>query len=301
MGGRGIDHVGVAVRDLMAARAAFADTLGFLATQSARLPTGLEHVTIWFSDTTYLELLTYYDREKAAEIVDILERYEGGIFLGLHVGSAERAAEFLRSRGFDVEGPVSSTASLEGTGKTPVEMWRHVTFRRPAVPANAIFFIAYNQELREEVTRAYPEFNPLNFTSHGNGATGIRSVWMAVRDLAAASAAYEGVGLAGGRQLDVPYLGAVAREIAAGKGEILLLAPARADGQVAGFLQQRGQGVMGVSLEVRELEAARQALADGTGWTFTAYDGVYGPSILVPPELSHGLWIEMVETRPTSE
>ncbi len=293
-GGRGIDHVGVAVRDLTTARAAYTDTLGFRATHGAKLPTGLQNLTIWFADTTYLELLTYYDRERAPEIAAILERYEGGIFAGLDVGSAQATHDFLVSRGIDVAGPVSGSATIDPIGE-PVEMWRHVIFRQPVVPANAVFFLEYNREKLAEMSRRNPEFSPLNFTDHANGAEGMRSVWMAVADLETATTAYESVGFTPGRELEAPRLGATGREISAGRGSILLLAPSRADGIVAAFLRQRGEGVAGVTLAVADLTATRDTLAARTGLRFHTYEGPYGSSVLIPPELTHGLWIEMIE------
>ncbi len=300
-GGRGIDHVGVAVRDLPAARAAYTDSLGFRATHPSRLPTGLQNLTIWFADTTYLELLTYYNREQAPELAAILERYEGGIFAGLDVQSAQRTSDLLRARGLDVAGPVSAYAPMDAVGSDTVEMWRHVTFRQPVVPANAIFFIEYNREARAELTRSHPELSPLTLTDHANGAQGMRAVWMAVADLAAATASYEAIGFAPGDELELPYLGAKGRAIPAGRGELLLLAPARGDGKVAAFLRQRGEGVMGVSLEVGELTATRDALAAGTGLRLTTYEGQYGSSVLIAPELTHGLWIEMFERSAIEE
>lgn len=300
-GGRGLDHVGVAVRDLPAARMAYADTLGFRATHESRLPTGLQNVTIWFADTTYLELLSYYDREGAPEIAAILQRFEGGIFAGLAVESAQRTSEVLRSRGLDVAGPVSGFATIDAVGSEPVEMWRHVTFRQPVVPANAIFFIEYNREALGELSRSHPEFSPLNFTDHANGSQGIRAVWMAVADPTAATAAYESVGFAPGDELEVPYLSALGRSIPAGRGELLLLAPARGEGKVAAFLRQRGEGVMGVSLEVGELATTRDVLAARTGFRMATYEGLYGTSVLIPPELTHGLWIEMFQASTAVE
>ncbi len=299
-GGRGIDHVGVAVRDLATARAAYTDTLGFRAAPATKLPTGLQNITIWFADTTYLELLTYYDRERAPEIAAILERYEGGIFAGLDVGSAQATRDFLVARGIDVEGPVSGSATVDPIGE-PVEMWRHLTFRQPVVPANAVFFIEYNREKLAEMSRSHPEFSPLTFADHANGARGMRSVWMAVADLQAATDAYRAAGFTPGRELEVPRLGATGREILAGRGRILLLAPSRVDGIVAAFLRQRGEGVAGVSLEVADLAAAQQMLAARAGLRFATYEGPYGEGVLIPPELTHGLWIEMVETLSVEE
>jgi hypothetical protein len=60
-------------------------------------------------------------------------------------------------------------------------------------------------------------------------------------------------------------------------------------------LADRGEGIMGVSMEVRDLETARKVIESNTGLVFAPYAGPYGNSILISAEIAHGLWIEMFE------
>ena len=52
---------------------------------------------------------------------------------------------------------------------------------------------------------------------------------------------------------------------------------------------------MGVSIEVASLQTARNLLESNTKRQFKPYDGPYGQSILIPPELTHGVWIEFFQ------
>ena len=85
------------------------------------------------------------------------------------------------------------------------------------------------------------------------------------------------------------------REIEAGGGRIVLLEPKGKTGKAASFLAERGEGIMGVSIEVGSLETARALLEKNTKRDFVSYAGAYGNSILIPAELAHGVWIEMFQ------
>ena len=54
----GLDHVGIAVRDLAVAKRIYTETLGFGAPQDGKLNNGLKNVTLYFADNGYLELMT---------------------------------------------------------------------------------------------------------------------------------------------------------------------------------------------------------------------------------------------------
>ncbi len=76
-------------------------------------------------------------------------------------------------------------------------------------------------------------------------------------------------------------------------GAILLLSPRMLEGKTGSFLAKRGEGVVGVSLQVKNLATAQRILEGCRGEEFQRYDGVYGESLLVPPELTHGVWLEL--------
>ncbi len=299
--GHGIDHVVVAVRDLEASQSFFADSLGFSRAPRAQLP-GVANTEFWFSDTTYLELITVTDREQAMEFMpqlpEFLDRHErGAMYLGLDVVSAARAIEYLSERGFEMLGPLAGSAALEGLDEPPPDMWQYVMFMQPVVPANAIFFIDYDEATLDVLAEQYPEYAPQQYMSHPNTALGIQAVWLAVYDLDAAAAAFESVGLVAGPVLERNFFTDRVRKVETGHGDILLFEPTGEDGFTARFMEARGEGIMGVSLRVASLVRVREVVAPGIARRLLPHTGFYGGSFLVQPLLTRGLWIEFFEER----
>ncbi|HVR95968.1 MAG TPA: VOC family protein [Thermoanaerobaculia bacterium] len=292
--GRGIDHLVVLVRDLDAAENTFRTLLGFKVKRQGKFPEGVESSSISFMDRGYLEFVGIYDHEKAAqaEVAEFLRGHEGADGMGLHVSSARQTASFLQPRGFQVEGPASMDYLPEGA-KEPQQFWLTVSFKEPVVPGGTFFFIEYNEKAIQERRKKNPKV--ADNTEHANTAQRIKSVWVAVKDLQAAVKAYEALGFTAGRQVDLPRLGATGREIAAGGGGILLLQAHGSDSKVASFLTSRGEGIMGVSIQVAKLKAARGVLETGVKQRFIPYSGAYGKSLLVPLELTRGLWVELFQ------
>ena len=116
-----------------------------------------------------------------------------------------------------------------------------------------------------------------------------------MRDLETATKAYEAIGLDAGRTVELPELGAIGGEMKLGPLTVLLLQPGNENAKVASFLADRGEGIMGVSIEVRDLEIARKLIETNTGRRFAPHVGPYGKSILIAAEIAHGLWIEMFQ------
>jgi catechol 2,3-dioxygenase-like lactoylglutathione lyase family enzyme len=299
--GHGVDHVVVAVRDLDASQSLFVDSLGFSGAPRAQFP-GVSNTEFWFSDTTYLELITVTDREQAMgfmpQLPEFLERHErGAMYLGLDVASATHAVEYLSERGFEVMGPLAGSAAVEGLEEPLPDMWHYVMFMQPAVPGDAIFFIEYDRAGLEVLAQQQPVYAPQQYMSHPNTALGIQAVWMAVNDVDAAAAAFESVGIPAGPVLERNFFSDRARKIETGHGDILLLEPTEDDGFTARFMEARGEGIMGVSLRVASLARAREVMAPAIARRLLPHSGFYGGAFLVQPVLTRGLWIELFEER----
>src|ERR1051326_887784 len=295
--GQGIDHIGIVVRDLETAKNTYRN-LGFTVFAGGIEQLGTPRPE-WRNSPIYLEsgileLLTSLDRTKTfgSMLANFLEKHEGALFLGLEASPLDEAAKFLRSRGYNVQGPKSGTMNddPEQTDKSPRwGSWRLAGFETGPIPAahlptkstDAIFFIQYD---------------PSGVTVHANTAKKLSSVWMAVKDLQASVREYKSMGLPTSRKLVVTQLGAQGQEIVAGQGSILLLQPEKSDGKVASFLAGRGaEGIMGVSLEVANLQTTRSLLEANTRRQFAPYAGPFGKSILIPPEFTHGVWMEFFQ------
>lgn len=283
--GHGLDHVIVIVRDLDGAARTYTELLGFTVSPGGDFPGGLHTRTLRFG-SNYVELMSV-DSSQARpddELLHLLKEREGGYAFSLGVSSAQRTADSLRARSFEVVGPMGTPLISEGSKEVKKAPWQTVAITKPSLPFEPLFFIQY--ELRE------PRSKPVE---HRNTAADLRSVWIAVQDLETATRAYEALGLPAGRERRVPQLAANGREIAAGQGVILLLQANGTKGPLGPYVAQHGEGVVGMSIEVRDLQAVRSLLRSSTKQEITPYQGPYGRSLLVPPMFTHGVWIELFQ------
>jgi len=300
--GRGIDHLEVAVHDLSATVELYHNRLGFTVGTQGKNPGGTANTVVGFKNKTYFELISIYDRESAAkneaDMIAFLDKHEGALALGLEIASADETAAYLRARGFDIVGPIGGTWKPDGVKETPPELYKDVIFKNPAVPGDTIFFAEYHHDAWHKLQKEYPQLrdDPAKST-HANGAKDIHAVWMCVKNLDEATKAYEAVGFLRGAKMTLPAIGAIAQEFQAGDGIILLVSPAASasDGPVTKFLSDRGESVMGASIEVQSIQKTKSVVAEGLHQNFTVYPGPYGNSVVVPGEFAAGVWIEFFE------
>jgi catechol 2,3-dioxygenase-like lactoylglutathione lyase family enzyme len=104
--GHGLDHVGIAVRDLAAAKKTYRDILGFKVFGCGRLPVGTRNEIV-FLESGFFEIITSSDPTKSdgRAVASFLEKHEGGLFLGLKAAPVEETAKLLRKQGYDIQGP----------------------------------------------------------------------------------------------------------------------------------------------------------------------------------------------------
>jgi len=297
-GERGLDHVNIATADLAGATEVFHERLGFKRPSSGKLPNGIRNANYYFGDATYLETLTWYDRRKASWVARFTDKHQGGFKIVLSVASAFESARFLEARGIQTVGPIPGSIKAGGTGGDPDNRWYKLLLKGSPLPCDCVFFIDYARERRADFLRKIQreEIRRKYFT-HPNTARGIRAAWIAVRDLAGATRAFEAIGLAAGAARESARLDARGREILAGRGVILLLAPRSPGGPVAEFLDKRGPGVLGISVEVGDLRRARALLGGRLEARPPLLRGFFGESLLLPPSAAHGIWLEMFQGR----
>ncbi len=298
-GERGLDHVGVAVKDLDATTHVYHDLLGFNRPVEGRLPNGLRNVNYYFSDATYLETLVYWDRVKAKWLADFTDAHSGALFAVVSAYSPDATTAFLSARGIQIGAPISGTIQTAGEDAAPPEKWKTFFLPKGTLPGDPLYFIAYKRDEREAFLSQLDDPRARRQFLHKNTALGMRAVWFAVPDLEAASRAYESIGLPRKRDFDDPTLAAKGRAFGAGAGEIWLLAPSAPDGKTALFLAERGgPGIMGITLAAGSISVAAKVIGEGTGAAMTTYDGQLGTSIRVGPELTLGVWLEFSQ-QPT--
>ena len=297
--GMGVNHVSILVHDLAATLGLFRDQLGFNANSWGRFAEGLENGGIEFSNHTYLEFLAVYDPQKAAssDEVAFLKDHEGAIGFGLETDSAQRAAKFLRSRGIGAKVVTTTSEGYVDPGVKFSGTWLFREIDLPKETPGGPFLIEYNRANQPERAKD-PEVARKRALEriHPNRAIRLSAVWIAVKNLNASIETYKRLGLVPGRAIEVPELAADGREIAAGSGLLLLLAPKAAhnSGPVDDFLASRGEGLMGVTIEVADIARVRDYLkAHAAGvldprWESADY-------VLIPSAAAHGLWIRMNE------
>lgn len=177
-----LDHIIIGVRDLEQAAGLFGQKLGLLPSGGGIHPVGGTSNRIIVIGDTYLELITVHRPEEAqASIRRRLEVGEG--YLNCVFSSDDLAADTqaVRARGVALIGPVAGhLQSADGRERA----WRRADIERPDLTQRYPFIIQHEstgEERRFQLAGwSSPPLHPL-------GAVKVRSVTLAVQDLAEAS------------------------------------------------------------------------------------------------------------------
>ena len=291
--GRGLDHVGILVTNLAEAGTLFSKRLGFTIDTGGKLPFGTENATIDFADETFLEFIAISDRPTALQrkpsLVRFLDRGEGAPFAVLEASSAQRAFAALTRRGQRVLAPGHVALSYPGISE-PAPGWTSLFFASPPMAGDPLFIIEYDPW--REFQERHPEFKP--DTRHPNGATKLRSAWLAVTNTEVAAGTMRRMGFATRGRVLLPSLEARGCIVRAVKGDLVLLSAVHSRGPVTSFLARHEGGIVGVTIEVSDLRATDEFLRLSLGTAPRRIPGAFGEAILLPPEVTHGVWIEFI-------
>jgi hypothetical protein len=295
--GRGVDHVGMLVRaENFDADSRTWARLGFSETAALTSPAGIKNRLIWFRDLSYLELDTFTDRNPATEpFLDFLEHHEGAKFYGTEVRDAAKAVAFLTGAGYPNVGPLpAGPLTVEATGQEIglIPLWNSIILTSVVAPDNSLFFLDYNEAQVRQMFVQVPAVAP---RPHPNTAQKINTLYLVVADLDAAVDFYRGLGF-DVRPLRRPigYLNARGAEVRYNTQTVDLLVP-NGPGLVASFAADRGEGVMGVSLKVRDLDLAHDLIEHNTGLTLPIFTYQGQDRFLIPASGTHGVLVEMAE------
>lgn len=292
--GQGVDHVGIAIRDFKKTKDDYERVLGFKFRELPPQPNGWPMASIPFENATYLEFqpiaaLPWLSKmfDYSDGYADFAEKYEGAVFLGLATSSAKDAADHLKACNFQVylveEDPAFNYVHIshEPSGKEqafPLAIFLIEYFFDPGRPAR----LAARREQ--------------GMMTHPNTARRLHSVWFAVHDLEASLRRLQDAGFESSEPREAIFLGAKGREVKAGNGCLLLLQSIDKNGLLANFLSDRHDGeIIGVSIEVSDVDKARSWVESHSRHKLEPYDGFYGRSIRIPPDLTHGIWIEFFQ------
>lgn len=285
----GLDHVALCVRSLSAAQASF-QNLGFqLYPGGKHEEYGTQNSGAWFTNDTYLELLTTFDTEKAKWLEEFLEKHEGAYFLVLRISSAHGMASSLRKRGLEIYDPIPGTWQQE-EGDNAV-LWHTLFLPKINLPGRLLFFIEYTDQEQSSRSRSN---HPVHFSTHPNGSKKLQSIHVAIEDLERAAKEFEDIGF----QVDpierMTKTNALKRVINVGKGKIELIQLLDHESDLAKFIKQRGEGIFGFSIMIEDYAKAKAQLSEAVLKKTVCNDNE--KSITLPPDVSHGAWIELKQS-----
>ena len=148
-GETGLDHVGVAVKDLDMAERAYTE-LGFGLGQRGTLPNGLKNLNYYFADNRYVELMTYWDKDKADWLARFLEKTEGANFVLFSVFSMDETRALLEAKGYQLGTTTPGRIDAPGVVAGTDPLWHTLFFAPPSpLPGGRVGFIAYRRDRRE--------------------------------------------------------------------------------------------------------------------------------------------------------
>jgi hypothetical protein len=293
--GCGLERVQVAVNDFYKATDDYMQRLGFIPASDGFHPWGTRSSSIFLRGLASLELMGVHERKKVdRDYLGVLERREGPYAIAFEVSNIDRTANLLRSRDFIMSGIDVGTVQYEGVETAPPELWRGLSVW--GLPYSGLIgFLQYNKTARNQLIRKYPHLERRRYMNHPNTAKALRAVWLSVQSLSESVSSFERMGFQRGAFVALSPLGARGCEIEAGGCSILLVEPVDQRSIARRFLEKYGQNFMGVSIEVGDLESARDFIEIRGDFRLQPYSGAYGQSMLIPSELAHGLWIELFQ------
>jgi catechol 2,3-dioxygenase-like lactoylglutathione lyase family enzyme len=297
MRGHELDHVVAWMRDPDAARETFSRGLGFSLLEGGPHEVRTESFGPRFQNGTFLDLMG--SREPPdAEIWKTFEHRRGAAHVAINV-PLDETVRHLQARRLDVLGPRDGHPFPEDHAFGDAVTWRLAFFRRRQAPASDLFLIEYDFDTIRRLGDDCPTLYRGDAPEHPNTAQRLAAAWIVVRDLEPAVDTLRRLGLAEGGPVVLRELGTQGVEFEVGGGSLLLLQPM---GAAANVIPGGGRTskAMGVSIEVDDLGAACDILEGELERAFEPYAGLYGESLLVPAELTQGLWIELFSQMETA-
>jgi hypothetical protein len=253
-----IDHMPLAVKDVDQAAATYR-RVGFAIKPGRFHADGIRTQLVKFPDGAGIELITapVATDPLTANYVRLIAQGEGPAYVCFVTQDLVAVRERLA---------VLGEAFSEGDGQLTLDS-----------PTLAWMFIA-------EGSNRSPTDRPEHF-AHPSTAYATLAIWIAGGDQPRMLRFFRGLGARIGRErVYVPD--AVLADVAevAGGGKVIFLP--------AGRQLIPGRPIVGISMQVRDLPAARESEARGAVPTVAEHDAPY-PRVLVGPRETHGVWLEL--------
>ncbi len=298
-----IDHIIIGVHNLEQAATQFSQKPGLAVSGGGVHPTGGTANRIIVIGDTYLELMAVYNPEEAQQsLLDRLAIHEGYLNFVLASSDIEADSNAMIHRGIPILGPTpGSLRAVDGRTRG----WTRIDIERPDLAQHYPFIIQHDSAGEERRSRLAGWTTP---PEHPLGALQVRSVTIAVADLAEATQRFQHIyGLQPSDSFTGEADGWDAMLVAFplggnDEGQCFELAEAlplsaEADqdvdyehlpepGALARHLKQFGESVCRMTLAVENLDASRRYL-DDNGVTYT-YQTIPRPVLWIHPDYAFG-------------
>ncbi len=292
-----IDHALLWGRSIDQVSTVMAMKLGFQV-RPGRNPDGVANRYVRFEDRSYLEL---FGIERADAEMDpgmqadqaSLRGGPGARTFGLRSSILEQARVRLQAQGF-APTPIftASPDDPDGDGPSKPPRWRLFAFERPVLSSH-LFYIDYSTL---EATPARVVDTRVAY-EHPNGARALSGIWLLSADADADRRRFERMGFAGAAPIRLPRIAAQGYCIPVGDKRLLALQP-DGSGIAAEALRQGGPQLLGVSIEVRDIDRAQRRVERGYDATMSRYHGAQGDAFLAPTQADLGLLVEFHASKP---
>src|SRR5713226_6895268 len=231
---QGIDHVVIVVSELESAIASFTSA-GFTVVRGGKHPIGTHNALIAFADGSYLELIAFVKPVPGHPWQIALDKGGGIIDFCMRTDDLVTTVESLRRAGAKIADPSPLTRDR------PDGFHLSWVLAIPSAPFNGQvpFLIKDDTPRDERVPRE---------RSHRNGATGVRTLAIAVNDPGVTSRYYARVLGLPGAPVERPDLEAAGVTFAIGPNEVQLLASKSENGPLADWIRDHGQSPFEVVL-----------------------------------------------------
>ena len=284
-----LDHVLIAVRDLNQAARAWTADLGLTLSPGGVHPGRGTHNRLIVFQGEYLELIAFRDGSEGTirpTMADLLDRREGLYMFALGTDDIGGTVSDLRSRGVDVEDPVDG--AREGGDGAPGYTWKSAAIPTGATPGSETFIIQHDNTMTER----YAE--PPGLFPHPSGATGVRSLVIAVGDAEAAASSWQAVfGLQPPELLEeVADVGERRARLRLRNCHLDFVSPTR-PGELSRFLESDGEAPYRLSLLAADLAATVDALGK-RGVIATRGVDSDGEYLEVAPEHTSGVLLRFI-------
>jgi catechol 2,3-dioxygenase-like lactoylglutathione lyase family enzyme len=230
----GIDHVAIVVSELDSAIASYSRA-GFTVVRGGKHPIGSHNALIAFADGSYLELIAFTKPDSGHPWQTALEKGSGIVDFCMSTDDLSADIDAIRRAGAEIGDPSPLTRDRpDGYHLSWV-----LAIPKPPFNGQLPFLIKDNTPRDERVPRE---------RSHRNGATGIRTLAIAVDDPGITSRYYARVLGRPGAPVERPDLESAGVAFKIGPNEVQLLASKTQNGPLAEWIRVHGQSVFEVVL-----------------------------------------------------